>query len=360
MKLVYLSPVPWASITQRPHFFASAAIECGFQEILWVNPYPSRFVNTSDLIPGRHKPEPCGLKMPTQMNVLTPGLFVPCEPFNSLFSFINFFSIKHLIEKINKFATDDTVLVIGKPCLIYAKIAKMRTWQRIIYDAMDNYPSFYRGLSKRNIEKVETELVNTVDMILCSSHALLDKFKYDEKCQLIQNACSNSMQPVKTLRDHDVFTFGYIGTIANWFDWQWVAELALINPHSIVKLIGPVKTLIPAGLPANVLVEEPIAHSKVMETIASFDVALIPFVNNAVTDYVDPVKFYEYSLAEKTILTTAFGEMLWHAQELNLDDNPTIDFAVPVNTLIFPKNNVPVPRWADRFNEILNQICAGK
>jgi len=47
----------------------------------------------------------------------------------------------------------------------------------------------------------------------------------------------------------------------------------------------------------------------VYETMARFDVGLIPFANNDVTAYVDPVKYYEYRALGLPVLSTRFGEM---------------------------------------------------
>ena len=43
--------------------------------------------------------------------------------------------------------------------------------------------------------------------------------------------------------------------------------------------------------------------------MAGFDVGLIPFANNDVTAYVDPVKYYEYRALGLPVLSTRFGEM---------------------------------------------------
>jgi hypothetical protein len=47
----------------------------------------------------------------------------------------------------------------------------------------------------------------------------------------------------------------------------------------------------------------------VYEVMARFHVGLIPFANNEVTAYVDPVKYYEYRAMGLNVLTTRFGEM---------------------------------------------------
>jgi hypothetical protein len=59
----------------------------------------------------------------------------------------------------------------------------------------------------------------------------------------------------------------------------------------------------------NVHCLPPVPQHQVYQTMARFDVGLIPFANNDVTAYVDPVKYYEYRALGLPVLSTRFGEM---------------------------------------------------
>ena len=48
MRLVYLSPVPWASFSQRPHKFVEWFHARHGGKIIWVDPYPARFPVLAD------------------------------------------------------------------------------------------------------------------------------------------------------------------------------------------------------------------------------------------------------------------------------------------------------------------------
>lgn len=93
-----------------------------------------------------------------------------------------------------------------------------------------------------------------------------------------------------------------------------------------------------------------------MSEISKFDVAIIPFVNNEITRFVDPVKYYEYALAQIPILSTNFGEMAWHHKEIKNKCN--CHYSVPVGTLFFSHDHMKngVPRWSERFAVLYNEV----
>jgi hypothetical protein len=102
---------------------------------------------------------------------------------------------------------------------------------------------------------------------------------------------------------------GYVGTIAAWFDWDWVIALAKARPTDVVRLIGPVFTRVPTALPKNIEILPPRPHQAAMEAMRDFDVGLIPFQKSGLTESVDPIKYYEYRALGLPVLSTAFGEM---------------------------------------------------
>lgn len=355
MKLVYISPVPWSSINQRPHFFAKMAIKYGVDELLWIEPYPSRLPNIGDLLPGRHAPEPSDLANIKGLEIISTGALVPVEPIKILFYFFNGNRINKTIQSIFEFVGSEKAgVVIGKPCRLSLSLLKAKRWDFSCYDAMDDFPSFYSGLSRKHMAIMEANLIKEVDIVMCSSHKLYDKFVHDKKL-LVLNACADGLKKERGNDNGKEHIFGYIGTIASWFDWQWVIDLAGLNPKSSIHIFGPVKSKIPNGLPGNITLKGAIPHSQVMSEISKFDVAIIPFVNNEITKFVDPVKYYEYALAEIPILSTNFGEMAWHHNEIK--NKCGCHYSVPVGTLFFSHDHMKtgVPRWSERFAVLYNE-----
>ncbi|MGB5855866.1 MAG: glycosyl transferase [Oceanisphaera sp.] len=363
MKLVYLSPVPWQSISQRPHFFVQQALEQGITEVLWVEPYPGRLPVWQDFILSRHAPEPAGVAVLPGLKVIGQRL-LPVEPFAPLFKLCNGRKLANLQYQINDFvAAEPTILVVGKPSRLALTLLAQPHWQARWFDAMDNYPAFYSGVSRASMASLEQAVVAKVDKLLCSSHALAEKFSTHSNVQLLLNATTGYMvRPAEQLKDASVvdtvpageapLCFGYIGTISEWFDWGWVKALAEQFPAATIKLVGPLKVLKPRDLPANVQLLPAVPHTEVPALLATFSAGLIPFLVNDITKYVDPVKYYEYVAAGLPVLSTEFGEMPWHAanvSSLYMAANPDFD---DISAFLVKSVVAQQITWQQRFADV--------
>lgn len=356
MKLVYLSPVPWSSISQRPHFFVQQVLTQGVSSVLWIEPYPGRLPVWQDLIPSRHIPEPAGVELLSGLRV-SGRRMLPVEPLAPLFRLLNGGRVSDLQRQIAEFVADEpALLVIGKPSRLALSLINKPWWRECWFDAMDNYPAFYQGLSRRSMAKLEKLLAAGVDRILCSSHALLEKFAEHANVGLYLNACTGYMEPQPREQQHDgKLCFGYVGTISEWFDWQWIKALASLFPSADIKLVGPLKVLKPRDLPSNVQLLPAIPHHQVPALLATFSAGLIPFVNNDITRYVDPVKYYEYRAAGLPVLSSPFGEMPWHvcSSALYIAERPDRDAVLSLLSMQFVDEKTT---WEQRFSGLLGPI----
>jgi len=362
MKIIYLSPVPWKSISQRPHFFIKEMLEQGADEILWIDPYPGRFPNRNDLVKSRHQPEPFGFETLENLTVISPGFIAPIEPLAFIFDWVNFYNLSKLKLHINEFCNgDDTILIAGRPSRLAIKLISKYDFNKVFFDVMDNYSAFYHGLSRLNMKSLERKLASLSDLIFCSSHELFKKFNNYTNVEIRLNACSYDKNNESMHVSYDgtrPYVFGYIGTLASWFDWDWVIDLASKNPKAIVRIIGPSKTLLPSKLPDNIELLPAISHDKVKDAIQSFDIGLIPFKLNDITKYVDPVKFYEYLANGKPVLSTEFGEMPWHFKEFgNIGFEKIEGIEFPPNSICVAfkeRDGNSIPTWKKRFKGLLS------
>lgn len=317
MRLVYLSPVPWASFAQRPHKFVEWFHRQHGAQVLWVDPYPTRFPTPRDLLRLKQPSEPVEAFWPKWLTVKR-SWALPLEPLPGS-GWVNQSLWRGLLKDIGGPAVRDRhLLVIGKPSVLALYLLKTMRWSATAYDAMDNFPAFYSGWSRFSMAQRERQVVKGVGEVWTSSTMLRERWlRLRPEVQLVHNGLDSELMPVRRRPQQRVGArvFGYVGTIAGWFDWPWVQALAQARPDDVIRLIGPVFASPPDTLPANIEMLPSCSHARALEAMQSFDVGLIPFRCTELTEAVDPIKYYEYRALGLPVLSTDFGEMRYRAQE---------------------------------------------
>lgn len=317
MRLVYLSPVPWVSFAQRPHKFVEWFHGRTGDEVLWVDPYPTRFPSLSDFRRLGAKEDRQQCSNPPWLRVIRPSA-VPIEPLPGS-GWVNALLWQRLFNELDAFANrQGTLLAIGKPSALALAVVGRFGGARAVYDAMDDFPAFYSGLSRLAMRWREQKLVRRVSTVLASSTAIKQRWSaLREDVRLVHNGLDLNVLPPPKLNDatRSQKVFGYVGTIATWFDWEWVIALAKARPSDVVRLIGPVFAPAPLALPQNIEMLPPCNHQAALAAMQDFDVGLIPFKKNNLTASVDPIKYYEYRALGLPVISTGFGEMALRFKE---------------------------------------------
>ena len=153
---------------------------------------------------------------------------------------------------------------------------------------------------------------------------------------------------------------GYFGAISDWFDPEPIAQLAAMAPQLHIVLIGAVTTNL-TGLKAypNIyfLGEKP--YRDLPAYLRCFNVCLIPFKNNELTQATNPVKLYEYLAAGKAVVATDLPEIRQFADVVTVVGNPA-DFAAAVIRLIqegdqaaeVRRQRVQLESWEQRLAQL--------
>ena len=208
------------------------------------------------------------------------------------------------------------MLVAGKPSEMALLILKEKCFDVSVYDAMDDFPSFYQGISKWSMRQREKTLATKAKRILASSTVLLERFNGLNAVSLCMNACDiRTLPTIAELqpRPHTKL-LGYVGTLGPWFDWELVIKLATC-PETHIRLIGPLFSKPSTVLPENIELLPQCTHEQAISAMQKFDAGLIPFKKNELTNSVDPIKYYEYRALGLPVLSTNFGEMQSHSQQ---------------------------------------------
>ncbi|MDH0101602.1 glycosyl transferase [Stutzerimonas stutzeri] len=251
-------------------------------------------------------------RTPFWLKVVKPG-GLPIEPIPGA-SWFNKRFWGHALATIDDFATGpETLLAIGKPSALASEVLNRLHHCSSLYDAMDDFPAFYAGVSRLALAQRERSIAQRVDTVWVSSTELRARWeRYRNDVCLVRNGLDIAALPeqreVPTLSAHKS-VFGYVGTMASWFDWDWVSALAKTRPSDVIRLIGPVFAPPVNKLPSNVQILPACGHAEAMKAMMRFDIGLIPFKINALTASVDPIKFYEYRALDLPVISTNFGEM---------------------------------------------------
>lgn len=322
MRLVYLSPVPWDSFDQRPHQFVEWCRVRHGASVLWIDPYPTRLPDASDLRRLCRLERPVAAcpprgHAPGAVRVLRPRSF-PVEPLPGLRQ-ANRPLWRGVLREVDAFVSGGgAVLGVGKPSRLALEILSRHPGVPSFYDAMDNFPAFYTGLSRRSMQRCESAVEDRADRIVVSSTELSRRFaRHAGRLSKALNACASDRLPQPRLAGPPDArpVLGYVGTIGHWFDWGLVTSLAEANPRVSVRLVGPVHVPPPGPLPGNVELLPPRAHAEALLLMREFSAGLIPFKLTELTASVDPIKYYEYRSLGLPVVSTGFGEMALRRSE---------------------------------------------
>lgn len=328
-RLVYLAPVPLNSPSQRPHHFVQWAHERLGCEVWWVEPYPVRLPRLGDArrLGAQARKARLGLGpawrgAPWLHVVPTRGL--PVEPLPGGARLLDWMQRPLRAQLQALLQQPDAWLAVGRPSGLALALCAANQGQCVLYDVMDDMPQFSRGLSRRWMCHMHEALLAQAQAVWGSS------------ARIVQALAGHTRQPVALVRNGTVpppeptpdtalngvgstthaqapLVLGYVGTIAAWFDWQALRQLAMALPQAQIHLYGPQERPSPAALPPNVQLLGAVPHAQVFALMRGWHAGLIPFVQNTLTQSVDPVKYYEYRACGLPVLTTLFGEMPYHA-----------------------------------------------
>lgn len=296
-KILYYSLVDWDWIKQRPQFIALGLTEQGFDvRAVYIKQYRKKGLQ----------------KVDSKKVRLCPIYRFPA--LGNRFPIINQINRWIICRKIKKEMRDfqPDVLWVTHP----SQLAHIPTdfTGKIVYDCMDNYDVL--GTSPADREEVcrqERELCSRADMILVSSELLQKKIcgrnpDKADRVHLIRNGCAGHVYP-GTLGSHgDKIYAGYVGTIAEWFDFDLLLDSLERIPELEYFLIGPVLAKNP---PAHQRIHYlgTVAHEDLFGKIMEMDCMVMPFILDEIVLSVDPVKLYEYISWQKPIITVDYPEI---------------------------------------------------
>jgi len=297
--MIYLMPVSWYWIKQRPQFLAKKLSEKIPLTVACLEDYGGKIIDNDS-------------------NGKITFVSFTRPDFIFFRSVINFWAKRfQLARHLRKYSiiwfTSPNQFLLAKPFI--------KPSQFVIYDCMDDILEFYpAGDTREALRKLENALCHRSDLVFATSvilkQRLIERYQIQTPLHVINNALNevaaeqnNIELPEEINRlfaDKRFKYLVYIGTISEWFNFEQV--IAALDVHPAVKLImvGPAECELRSH--EQIIYTGRVDHSLVSPLMNKADALVMPFKLTDLVRAVNPVKAYEYIASGKPVLLTLYEE----------------------------------------------------
>jgi UDP-galactopyranose mutase len=197
--------------------------------------------------------------------------------------------------------------------------SRQLTPRAVIYDCMDELAGFLGAPPEMRLR--EQELLQRADVVFTGGQALYES-KRDSHANIHVFPSSVDVAHFARARaphadpdDQKAIPhprLGFFGVLDERLDTALIAQLAAQRPDWHLVLVGPTAkiegTMLPSGPNIHYLGPKPYAN--LPEYLAGWDVALLPFAQNAATRFISPTKTPEYLAAGKPVVSTPIRDVI--------------------------------------------------
>ena len=193
-----------------------------------------------------------------------------------------------------------------------------------VYDCVDDHSAYPGLLDKATVDRLEARTADIASAVIATNETIAAKFSsHEDKLSLIQNGVDHELFAAPARAWLDTLTrlprqrkILYVGAMREWFDVHTVGVVAAAYPDWQIDCYGDALPAVRDELAvhANVVFKGTVSQAVIARLAPQYDIALIPFVESALTAGVDPLKFYEYVAAGLPVVSSdihalgAFGE----------------------------------------------------
>lgn len=166
--------------------------------------------------------------------------------------------------------------------------------------------------------RLEQRFIPMVDAVIVSSDGLhRSKSALAKQCFTIKNGVNDLFFQPSLSSASSSCIVGYVGSIDSRIDFRLLVEWATLRTDMTLHLVGPVVADKPqvaqwiAKLQAlpNVIFQGPKSPEEVVAAMRNWQVGIIPFVKNAQTAAIYPMKINEYLAMGLAVVSTRFAPL---------------------------------------------------
>ncbi len=305
-KTVFIGPVVWGSVWGHGPELACHLSQNS--EINWYDPLVPPAALKSSFEDRKAYPLPAGVRVIRRKCPFSPG---------ALYGLIMEFRNLWAVAGGGARAMVVTYYPVGTLlALLWCRL----TGQRSLFIHADRADILESPLARRaaRFGLWATARLATAGSVATSGPLLEDLLKITPRAELIPNGvnlakAAEVIAGVQSAREDSRFTVVFAGAFGEWVDFELVLKTAAACGWARFVLIGDgprwkrVKELAD-GLD-NVELTGTLAHEQVFQRLAHADICLVPFLVNALTDRVCPVKLFEYWAAGRPVIGTPCREL---------------------------------------------------
>jgi GT2 family glycosyltransferase len=195
--------------------------------------------------------------------------------------------------------------------------------KKIVYDICDSLDLLKDDSGDRNrIMSLHAEMCKVAHLITYSASNLRDIIPdlFKDKCLYLPNAVSRDFiniasQNAPSRSKKSQVKLVYYGYVSKWVDFALLQKFANLQIVELISIFGSVDSNFEEDfnifLDRNVKVTYygEISNFEIAEGLHRFDIGLIPFLTNEITNSVSPVKLFEYAAGSLPTLTFHNGEI---------------------------------------------------
>lgn len=252
-----------------------------------------------------------------------------------------------------------------------------------VYDCVDDYAEQTNGdrHRRRLVEDADARIARDARVVFATSRTLFERHRErNHRTHLVPNVgdyrlfapAADRDLAAPEVRDLPRPVFGFAGNfLASKVDFGLLEGLARARPAATVLLIGPERPESASALARlralpNVTWLGPKPYAELTRYVAAFDVAIIPYLENAYTRSCFPLKVYESLAAGKPVVASGLPELDGMEPDVVLANSPE-EFLTAVDRAVASTAAADVRRrrelasrntWESRTERLLGLVKA--
>lgn len=229
---------------------------------------------------------------------------------------LNCTSLGHHFRRVQRtHGLQDPIVFTTLPCAADF-VARVKHHPKI-YFCLDDW-AHYPGLDNRAFARMEADLIASVDGFAATSRALLTKGAGRQASLYLPHGVDlehfhrpdRAYVPVAALEQLPRPIVGFFGLLAEWVDLELIAAASRRFPQVSFVLLGkPAVGLQMLAGRSNVHHLGVVPYRELPDYARYFDVGIIPFVADRLTQAVNPLKLLEYFALGLPVVATGLPEL---------------------------------------------------